>query len=201
MKKTTSRTRRHERIREHILMAARELVLEMGVEHFSLRKLAERAHFSPASMYEYFDSKEALLHALATRAIAQLHARMARVPNSLRASTRLARFASCYLSFAREYPEDFLLAFLLLPSKRTCHHQNVEGSPYARLLEAAHDGLADGSFAPEEAETIAYGAWALVHGLATLQTTHLKHYDADFETADKKIIATWLCGLRPRKKN
>jgi len=198
MSKPTLRERRHERNREQILMAARELVLEVGVEHFSLRKLAERTHFSPASMYEYFDSKEALLQALAERTIGQLGARMARIPDSLRASTRLARFAACYLSFAREYSEDFLLAFLILPCKRKHLPGYPEGSPYARILKAANDGLADGSFAPQKAETIAYGAWALVHGLATLQITHLKNHDVDFEAEDKKTVATWLRGLHSK---
>ena len=200
MTQPTSRERGRERTREHILSAARELILESGLEHLSLRKVAERAHFSPASIYEYFDSKEALIQTLAGRAIAQLEARMARVPKSLSAPRRLARFASCYISFARECPEDFLLAFHRLPSKRTSPSQSAERSPYARLLAVAREGLADGSFAPVDAETIAYGGWAIAHGLASLQVTHLKDYGADFDAADERIIAAWIDGLRNRKK-
>jgi len=181
-------------------MAARELILESGLEFFSLRKVAERTHFSPASIYEYFDKKETLIRTLAHRAIAQLDARMVRVPTELSAKTRLKRFIGCYISFARECPEDFLLAFHRLPSGRTNPRQYQENTPYARLLEAAREGVADGPFVPLDAETIAYGAWALAHGLAILQVTHLKNYDADFELADKHIVDTWLEGLCLRKK-
>jgi len=187
--------RRHEEIREKVLQAARELVFESGAEHLSLRKVAGRAGFSPSSIYEYFDSKEEIIQTLAGCVISQLDARMAKVPESLDASSRLAGFAACYIAFAREQPEDFLLAFHRLPSGRTSPAQNVEGTPYGRLLKAAREGLEDGIFAPQDPETIAYGAWALAHGLATLQITHLKGYDVDFVAADEDIVAAWIAGL------
>jgi len=191
---------RHEQTREKILGVAREMALESGPAQLSLRKVAAAAGFSPSSIYEYFESKEEIVQTLAENAIAQLDALMAKVPKSLSAPSRLTRFAACYISFARKQPEDFLLAFYRLPSGRTSPEQSVSGTPYGRLLEAVRDGIEDGSFTPQDPETIAYGAWALAHGLAILQVTHLKNYDMNFNKADKLIIAAWIAGFGAGKK-
>ena len=49
---------RHQRIRDQILRAARELLLENGHDNFSLRGIARRVQYSPAALYEYFDNKD-----------------------------------------------------------------------------------------------------------------------------------------------
>lgn len=46
---------------------ARELVLEKGADALSLREVGARAGYSPASLYEYFDSKESLVGSLLPR--------------------------------------------------------------------------------------------------------------------------------------
>ena len=43
------RQRRHERTRREILRAAREVLLEAGVDGLTVRDVAERADFSPAA--------------------------------------------------------------------------------------------------------------------------------------------------------
>ena len=191
---------RHDQTKEKILKTARDLVLESGPDKLSLRKVAAAASFSPSSIYEYFESKEEIIQTLAASTVSKLDALMAKVPKSIDAPSRLARFMACYITFARKQPEDFLLAFHRLPSGRTSPAQAVEDTPYGRILKTARDGIEDGSFLPQDAETIAYGAWGLAHGLATLQVTHLKNYDVNFKTADKVIITAWISGLG-RKKN
>ena len=193
--------RRRIRSRELILSAARELVLEVGPDKVSLRKIAERAGYSPSSLYEYFDGKDALLRALSQRVAERLSRRLATVPQSLPAPRRLVRYGQEYVRFARALPEDFLLLFLHLRSQRTAHAQPVEAaSPYRPILLAAQEGLATGAFnaAAGDAETLAYGLWAVVHGLAMLQLTHLKGYEVDFEVADSAVIESYVAGLTRR---
>lgn len=198
---TDARERRKNRSREHILTAARELVLEAGAENLSLRKVAERADFSPSSLYEYFESKDDLIRALSERVMLRLDARMATVPATLQPSQRLLRYGLAYVAFAREEPQDFLLFFLHLRTRRTSTAQPAgPRSPYARILEAVKAGLASGALARKgvDAEGIAYGVWAVAHGLAMLQLTHLKGFDADFEAADRAVLEAHLDGLRAR---
>jgi AcrR family transcriptional regulator len=193
-KSETPRDRARTRSRANILAAARELVLAEGVEALSLRAVAARAGFSPAGLYEYFDSKDDIVRGLAGEVAGQLDHRLAAVPVSLPAPRRLARLASAYLDFARDRPEDYLVLFVRLTASRTSPAQ-AAGGAYGRVLAAAEAGLADGSLEGGDAEEIAYAIWALVHGMAMLQLTHLKGYDADFAASDRKIIDRLVAGF------
>ncbi len=195
------RDRKRHRSRSHILAAARELILEKGAEALSLREVAARAGYSPASLYEYFDGKDDLVATLVAESHARLNARMRALPTALPPPRRLIRLGQAYLAFARENPEDFALFFGRTPSKRQAAADPVTGSAYEVLRDAVVAGLEDGTMRPEaggDAEEIAYGFWALAHGLATLQLTHLRGFQADFEAADLRALETYVAGLMPR---
>lgn len=51
-------------VRKAILTAAKEIVAENGFEAISIRKLAKKIGYSPASIYQYFDSKEQIINAV-----------------------------------------------------------------------------------------------------------------------------------------
>jgi AcrR family transcriptional regulator len=58
------RAERREATRAEIVAAAWEVVAEKGVAALSLRDVAERVGMRPPSLYEYFDSKNAIYDAL-----------------------------------------------------------------------------------------------------------------------------------------
>lgn len=194
---TTARDRKRQRSRAGILAAARELVLEQGADAVSLREVAARAGYSPASLYEYFGSKEEIVRALASEVATRLLARLAAVPASLAAPRRLARLGESYIAFARENPQDYLLLFSHLRSGRRAHEDALPpASPYGLVRAAAAAGLAEGSFAARRsADDIAYGVWAYAHGAAMLQLTHLAGFQADFEAADRGSLDALIAGF------
>lgn len=202
MNRETPRDRQRHRSRAHILAAARELILEKGAAALSLREVAARAGYSPASLYEYFDSKDDLVATLTAEAEARLNARMRAIPAALPPARRLLRLGEAYIGFARENPEDFALFFGRTASKRQAVSEPVAaGTAYAVLRDAVAAGLEDGTLDPGDArdpEEITYGLWALAHGLATLQLTHLQGFHADFEALDRRVLETYLAGLLPR---
>jgi len=59
------RQRHRARVRQAILVAARELFAAGGVRHVSLRQIANRIEYSPAVFYTYFRCKEDVFLALA----------------------------------------------------------------------------------------------------------------------------------------
>lgn len=169
---------------DRILDAARQLVMENGWDRFSLRALARAVSLSPASLYEYFDGKEAILEAVADRARRRLIDELRSVPAE---GNRLVELAMAYVAFAREHREDFLLLFA-----RT-NAQDVPGrnSPYAIWLNQATRELRGG-----DPHTAAYGVWACAHGLAMLQLTELGGVEANFEKSDRQTIETLVGGLQ-----
>jgi AcrR family transcriptional regulator len=56
------RDRERTEIRANMLAAVRETAAEDGWQNVSIRRIAERTEYSPTLLYQYFDSKEALIH-------------------------------------------------------------------------------------------------------------------------------------------
>src|SRR5918992_973820 len=58
------RERQRQQLRQAILDAAGELILERGYEGFSLRQVAERIGYSATTIYLHFENKDALIAAV-----------------------------------------------------------------------------------------------------------------------------------------
>jgi len=184
--------------RRRILLAARALVVARGHESVSLRAIARRAGYSPASLYEYFDGKASLLRALADEAAARLFVTLGTPAPSDAGLAPLVRIGLAYVRFAREAPEDFLLLFARLPSRRrSTSEAPVSTSPFALVLAAAREHRQEaGLTAKGGDEELAYAVWGLAHGMAMLQLTHLKGFEADFARADDAALRALLDGWR-----
>ena len=194
-----NRQQRHADMKAAILQAARAAILEHGPARFSLRDVARRSGYSPAGLYEYFSGKEDLVRAVADESLAQLHAYLSRAAGDLPAGQRLVELGLAYVRFARDDPQHFMLIFTRLPSRRTTLQAPPAGSsPYQLLLRAAQDGIDTGAFVTRPglgAKQIAYGIWALAHGMAMLQQTHLQQFQADFVTHDRRVLERFVAGL------
>jgi AcrR family transcriptional regulator len=199
MSKTTPRQQRHEDIKQAILWAARALILEKGAEHLALREIARRIGHSPAGLYDYFGSKEEIVAAVAAEALDQLRAALMRVPAGLPPARRLVELGLAYVAFARQQPEQFLLVFSRLPTQRGSLQAPLsDSSPFAIVRAAVQQAIATGAIAARAgygAEEIAYSLWALAHGQAMLQQTHLRQFPADFSSADRRALEAFVAGL------
>ena len=100
------RERRHQKTREDILAAAREVLGERGAADLSLREIARRAGFTPGALYKYFESKDDLIRVLGDQAMGRLAARFATIPATLSPDERAVELGLAYLDFARTNPQD-----------------------------------------------------------------------------------------------
>ncbi len=195
----TRNEEQYEKNRRHILDTARDLMVKHGPDEVSLRMVARESGYSPASLYEYFENRDAILAELASRAM-DLLGRELRSVNEADPLKQLIMLGRAYLRFATENPRDFLLVFSRLPSRRRSFDSPVPArSPYAPVLEAVKRFGDTGGFNPEgdlNTETAALGLWGLVHGLAMLRLEHLRDFEADFTPAVEGIIRAYLQGLR-----
>ena len=199
MDERTPRQRRHADTRQAILRAARALILEKGPDKLSLREVARRIGHSPAGLYEYFGSKEEIVAEVAAEAFGQLGAALRHIPGGLRVDQRLVEIGLAYVEFARQNPKHFKLIFTQLPSQRVSAQQPADiNSPYQILLQTVQDGIDAETFmarADYGAEEIAYSVWALAHGMAMLQQTHLRQFQADFRAVDRRAFEVFVHGL------
>lgn len=192
------RQRRHSQTRDDILVAAREVLLERGAADLSLREIARRAGFSPAALYKYFDNKDDVIKALADAAMAALLAAFDGVPAGLPADSRAVELGMVYLAFARQNPEDVAVIEMhestAHPLPFTPEHAAVEGA----VVGVFRDGLETGVFtgASEDAEIMAYGAWALVQGLSRFERLQRATVADKVRARQRELLRIYVNGLK-----
>lgn len=200
----TPRERRHERTREAILSAARELIAEKGADNLSLREIARRIDYSPAGLYEYFGSKEEIICALCDRGNAQLSSYLKRVPLDLPLEDYLVELLEAYLDFARQNPELYTVMFLQLTiGVSEFPTEPPSEDSFGFLAKAVQRGIDEGLFSTSDDYglfEIAYSMWAMAHGMAMLQVGYMRDFNFDFRTADREAVRTFVKGLQqPRQ--
>lgn len=202
MDELTPRERRSERSRQTILQAALELVIEKGLNKLSLREIARRADYSPAGLYEYFGSKDEIIEALVRDANHRFFVHLSRVSRALPVEAYLIELGLAYIEFAHLNPDHFLLIFTHYEAQPVVNLEDFAPSgdtdAYGLLMDGVQRGIETGVFrarADYGKVAITYSLWSLVHGLATLQATHLRYFKWDFATADRRALETFIRGL------
>jgi AcrR family transcriptional regulator len=104
--------REREAVSRSILDAARDLFVAEGYHNVSMRKIAERIEYSPASIYSYFPSKDDIFFALAEEGFRILFTPIAQTADDtdLVGAVRAA-FWRVY-EFSKSHPEHFALMFV-----------------------------------------------------------------------------------------
>jgi AcrR family transcriptional regulator len=161
----------HGDLRRTLLDAALAIVAKEGPGALSLRELARKAGVSHAAPYRHFESREALLAALATEGFLGLGAEMARTAAG--ETDPLLRFRAlgvAYVCYAVQHPGHFRVMF-----GGALEHRD-DGSPLtaagAPTLQALIDVIAaaqqSGQLRAGDPRQLALPAWSMVHGLAML---------------------------------
>ena len=97
--------------RRAILDATEELLLEVGHDAFSIRRLVERCGYTAPSIYHYFTDKDGLLDALIDERFAKLAAQLKRVPRGLDPVANIRGLALAFVRFGLKNPTHFRLLF------------------------------------------------------------------------------------------
>lgn len=165
-----SRRRVHkEQLRGEILAAARDIFVREGYEQFSMRKLAKRIEYSPASLYLHFRNKQELFDCLVEESFARLLQTLIRLRDGHQSpdpAQELKRGLWAYVNFGLRHPNHYRFAFMLRPpaTKRPYQvHGAFEALRYmvGRCIEAKR-------FCAVDVETTAQALWASVHGVTSL---------------------------------
>jgi AcrR family transcriptional regulator len=143
---------RHERdreaVRRAILDAARDLFVTEGYENVSLRKIADRIEYSPASIYSYFPSKDEIFIALAEEGVSLLAEASRESLEGLSAIDRLRRIVFRLYRFSVDHPQYFALMFVDRTVPRICREHERFASAremrqelFAELARATDEGV------------------------------------------------------------
>lgn len=183
----STREKRHQKTKQAILDAARQIIVEKGVDALSIRAIAKRIDYSPAGLYEYFGSKEEILDQVVQIGHNRLYDYLSRVDQSLPPQDYIRELGLAYIRFATQNSDYFLLMFTHIPPPEMMDHFADEASTFTLLVKGIGRAVEEGVLKLPEGQTIltvAYAHWGLVHGLAMLQVTQLSAVEQDFAAAD-----------------
>jgi len=167
----------HGDLRQALIAATEAILIEKGVEAFTLREAARRAGVSPAAPAHHFGDAAGLLTAVAregfvefARMLDEADKKAGRDP-----AARLKAQGAAYVTFALNNPARFQLMFRSDRLDPTCgDFEEVASRSFATLENAVRDLVGLSADAPMTAE--AYGAllaaWSMVHGFAHLALGH-----------------------------
>jgi AcrR family transcriptional regulator len=165
--------------REHVLAAAREAFIDLGLEGASLREIARRAGYTAGAIYGYFASKEDVYAALLGESLQRLHARVsdARRPDvaTESADNELRLRAWAFFDFYRENPRDLDLGFYLFhgmqPRGLTPRWNEQLNALLRDAMRPQESALRALGFGAEEALTEVTALFAHTVGLLVLSHT------------------------------
>ncbi len=178
---TAERKERHkEDLKKDILTAAKELFTEKGFEATSIRAIAEKIEYSPATIYLYYKDKNEIVHALHQDGFALLIQHFSVINTIASPFERLKALGKAYMQFAFEHPDVYQLIFIMKePMEHVAKHEDEwhEGDQaFTLLLKTVEACQQDGYFKGFEPIGLSFVIWSTMHGLCTLRTSgHLEH--------------------------
>jgi len=163
----------HGDLREKLVSATEALILERGVDGFSLREVARRAGVSPAAPAHHFGDTKGLLTEVATRGYADFGDALAAADSRAGPdpAKRLNEQGMAYVTFALKNPARFMLMFR--PDKidlTSGKLREVSSRSFLTLENAIRAATVTGPGAKLSPDAFGYlmAVWSVVHGFSHL---------------------------------
>jgi AcrR family transcriptional regulator len=194
------RAREKEVLRSKIMDAATQLFVEEGFPNVSLRKIADRIEYSPATIYLYFKDKNDLFSSLCGETFSLLKEELERVerdePDPLVGFRKGLRI---YIDFGLEHPHHYLLTFCTPQAQIDIPVDTPEFLETNRIGLETFDCLRRsldrcrqaGVLQFDDLEAVSQTIWTFIHGTTSLLI--LSHNDPHFPWVTKeRVIETSL---------
>jgi AcrR family transcriptional regulator len=172
-----------DRLRDEILDAATELLLETGhAKAVSIRSVAQRVGVTPPSIYLHFQDKDALLDAVCARYFAKLDQEMQRVASGQPSAVEVLRAQGlAYVRFAIATPELYRIATMGEWRSGSDVDATLDSSAFKHMRETVQTLMDEKIYPPGDPTTVALQLWSAAHGVAALLIAkpHLPFGDAE----------------------
>jgi AcrR family transcriptional regulator len=163
----------HGDLRQALLLAAKQLLAEAGIENLSLRKLAERAGVSRTAPYHHFSDKNGLLCAIAAQGFRRRH--QDAIDNFDNPATsqqeKFEEYICGYVRFAASHPEEYELMFgrsIWKQKNSTQELRDVAYPCFQHQVDMVRSWQDAGLLAGDNALRTSQVIWGALHGIAKL---------------------------------
>jgi AcrR family transcriptional regulator len=159
----------HGNLRQALLDEALATIRVDGVESLTLREIGARVGVSRSALYRHFSDKQALLAAVATEGFRTLRQQLARAwEEGGRDRVALDAMGVAYVRFAVDSPSHYRVMFgrFIEPHASEPDLATEAAAAFQALVDALAALQADALVRREDAVTMAWFVWAVVHGVA-----------------------------------
>lgn len=166
---TDRKEREKQEMRKLIIGAAMEMFIKEGFDRTSIRNIADKIEYSPATIYLYYKDKDELLYEVQGQAFLELYNAFVRDVTATDPMQRLEQLLHSYINFGFEHPDLYDLMFILRAPMKAVDDENDwpncdEAYNYlANIIDKCMDQLRY-----DNAQVAALSVWALGHGLVSL---------------------------------
>lgn len=196
---TERRKRQKLEMREAILDASWQLVVNHGWQALSIRKIAEAIEYSVPVIYDHFANKEAILLELTRQGFQKLNLRLAGAcSKSVDPKEQIAEMAIAYWDFAFENEAYYQVMYGLgIPSCETVN-QIPEMSAFSNLiLEPVKSLIASGQSHDTDPYLKLHTFWSMLHGLVSINMMGNAQKKQELNARVlKDFISSFLLGFR-----
>jgi len=176
---TERKTREKEELKRQILDAARELFVRDGYESVSMRKIADKIEYSPATIYTYFKDKDEILDSLCEETFLKLHLDKLSAAHEMKgdALQALKKGMETYIRFGLEHPEHYIVTFMLRaapyqgPQARETRKAKTGQQCFENMRSLVRQCMEEGKIIDADVEETSQALWAGIHGVTALLIT------------------------------
>ena len=199
---TERKAREKQELRQQVLDAARELFVREGYENVSMRKIADKIEYSPATIYTYFQDKDEILDCLCEETFLKLHleklAAAHHIADSLQA---LKKGMETYIRFGLDHPDHYVVTFILkaAPYEKTGTRETRKGKAaqqcFGDMRSIVRRCMEQGKIKNADLEETSQALWAGIHGLTALLITQPGFPFAERDRLIKRTIEVLVRGV------
>ena len=177
---------------EFIIQAAADLAEEIGLEHLTLKQLAEKLNIQTPSLYNHIAGLPGLYEGLAAFGLTRLGTVIGKAAIGKSQSTAIKSIASEYRKFAKSNQE-------LYKAILQCPGQNSKDIKEAKniVFQILHRVLYPYGFSAEDSLHSIRAFRSAMHGFISLESAGFFKAPCDPEVSYDKMISALIAGLLP----
>lgn len=160
-----------ESMRSAVLEAAMELYLEKGIESLTIRAVAERIEFSPATIYLYFRDKDDIVYQLYNIAFGKFYEKQLEWNSIADPLERLRHGCKHYVEWGVQNPKLYDLMFILDVPMNVIEEENCQDNglrSFDELKKLLAECIAADKIKIKDPELAAMMCWNMIHGVTSL---------------------------------
>jgi AcrR family transcriptional regulator len=200
---TERKERDKQEMRKNIIDAAMHMFTQEGYENASIRKIADKIEYSPATIYLYYKDKDELLYDVQGECFSELVEIFRKKATAEDPFVRLGQISKAYVTYGLDNPQTYDLMFTMKSPMNNVEKDEVwqnADDAFGLLAKCIHECIGQGLIRFDHVLLGALSVWSMGHGLISLNNScRMKVMNMDEEQVRQSVfmaIETYLNQIR-----